>query len=74
MKRCVVLLILMVMLFLLPSIIWATGKGEGGEFMNSVTITSIPEEYKRAVPEDSRASLKSFLTLSVTILTVRASW
>jgi len=47
MKRCVVLFILMVMLFSLPSIIWATGKEEGGEFMNSVTITSIPEEIQK---------------------------
>jgi enterochelin esterase-like enzyme len=60
MKRCVVLFILMVMLFSLPSIIWATGKEEGGEFMNSVTITSIPEEYKRAVPEEFQGQLKEF--------------
>ena len=61
MKRCVVLFILMIMILSSSSIIGAANsKLEGGEFMSSIKITSVPEEYRKAVPEEMRGKIKEF--------------
>ena len=61
MKSYLGLLILMIMLFSLSSRIWAAEQeGKGGEVMSKIKITTVPEEYKKAVPEERRGRIKEF--------------
>lgn len=59
MKRYPVLSALMIILFVLASMVWSAEENhEGGKFMGNIKITTIPEEYKRAVPEEFQGKIK----------------
>ena len=64
MKRCFVLLLMLIFL-VLSSIVGATdSKLEGGEFMDNKKITAIPEEYKKAVPVAQRGKIREYYYLA----------
>ncbi len=64
MKRCFVLLLMLIFL-VLSSIVGATdSKLEGGECMDNKKITAIPEEYKKAVPVAQRGKIREYYYLA----------
>ncbi len=59
MKRCIVLLTLMVMIFAVSSVVGVADRNiEGGENMSNIQVTHVPAEYRRAVSRELKGSLK----------------